>query len=63
MELNEKPSITPNGAMLGFLKFKMANSNNDKCLDALSSLSIAPQLVRRVHRRNHLHNPARRVTI
>lgn len=35
MELNKKPSITPNGAMLGFLKFKMANSNNDKCLDVL----------------------------
>ena len=34
MELNKKPIITPNGVMMGFLKFKMANSNNDKCLDA-----------------------------
>ena len=34
MELNKKPSITPNGVVMGFLKFKMANSNNDKCLDA-----------------------------
>ena len=34
MELNEKPIITPNGVMMGFLKFKMANSNNDKCLNA-----------------------------
>ena len=63
MELNKNPSITPNVVVLGFLKFKMANSNNDKCLDTPSSLSIATQLVRRVHRRNHLHNPALRVTI